>query len=126
MKPYLVTYSFYYNGKLEKVLTNTCLLEKPFHEIHSGTSFDKLWDLKNERPSMIPYEMLESKKGKRVLCHYDKIFNARITPKNCKPWKFTITCLETTLSMKELMYFNTEDVIQYLKERGMTACPILK
>lgn len=126
MKPYLITYSFYYDDKLEKCRTHTQLLDEPFHEEYSGTDFDGLWSLKDEHPSMIPYDMLESKKGKRVLWHYDKLFTGRITPKNCKPWKLTISCYETTLNMKELMNFNTDKVIQYLKERGMTACPILK
>jgi hypothetical protein len=126
MKPYLITYSFYYNGKRERCYAHTELLDEPFHEIYTGDTFDGLWQLKKERPSMIPYDMLESKKGKRVLWHYDKLFTGCITPKNCKPWKLTITCAETTLSMNELMRFDTEKVIQYLKERGMAACPILK
>ena len=125
MKPYLVTYKFYYNDKLEMFRSTTCLLEEPDEKEWSGTDFDGLWDLKKNHLSMIPYEMIESKKGKRALWHYDKLF-ARITPKNCKPWKFTITCLEINIRMNELMNFNTEDVIQYLKERGVTACPILK
>ena len=31
---------------------------------------------------------------------------------------------ETTITMKELMSYNTDKVIQYLKERGITACPM--
>ena len=126
MKPYLVTYHFYYNDKLKKVRTHTQLLDKPFHKIYSGDSFDGLWDLKNEHPSMIPYDMCEFKEGKRFLWPYDRIFTGHITPKNCKPWKLTITSQETTVSMRELMNYSTETVIQYLKDRGMAACPILK
>lgn len=126
MKPYLITYSFYYDDQLEKCRTHTRLLDEPFREEYSGTDFDGLWHLKTEHPSMIPYDACEFKKKKRFLWPYDTLFIGHITPKNCKPWKLTITCAETTISMERLMQFDTESVIQYLKERGMTACPILK
>lgn len=125
MKPYCVTYSFYYDGKLEKTLGTILLLEEPLNEEYSGTDFDGLWGLTHEWSTNIPFERIELKNGKRFLWPYNKIFG-RITPKNCKPWKLVISCRETTLTMKELMWFNTEDVIQYLKERGITTCPILK
>ena len=41
-------------------------------------------------------------------------------------YKFYISSEETKIQMRELMKFNTEDVIQYIKERGMTTCPIFK
>lgn len=67
--------------------------------------------------------MWEFKKGKPFLQFNDALF-ARITPKNCKPWKLVITSKETDISMRELMTFDTEKVIQYLKERGITTCPM--
>ena len=125
MKPYLVRRNFYYDGEIEKTRSTTLLLEKPFHKIYEGESFDGLCDLIKEHGTIIPFEIIKRKNGKRFLWHYDKIFGW-ITPKNIKPWKLTITCAETTLTMKELMWFNSEDVIQYLKERGITTCPIIK
>jgi hypothetical protein len=74
---------------------------------------------------MTPFASYEFKKGERFIQHYDWLFK-KITPKNCKPWKLIISSEETTISMEYLMRFNTEDVIKYLKERGMTAYPILK
>lgn len=125
MKPYLVTYKFYYDDKLENTYSSTQLRDNPYEEEYSGTDFDGLWDLTHKWQMMIPLGMWEFKNGKRFLQHCDWWFK-QITPKNCKPWKFVISSQETSLSMNELMKYNTEKVIQYLKERGMTACPILK
>jgi hypothetical protein len=105
--------------------TNIQLLEASYEAELSGTDFEGFWNLKSDWPSMVPYEMITTKKGKRFLWAYDDIFGI-VTPKNCKPWKFVISSKETTISMERLMRFDTESVIKYLKERGMTACPILK
>ena len=123
MTPYRVTYRFYYDGKLETSHSGIQLLETPKEEEISGNDFDSLWDL-THKWYQIPYNAYEFKKGKRFLEFYNKTFARHVTPKNCKPWKFTITSTETTISMERLMQFNTEDVIQYLKERGMNVCPI--
>lgn len=125
MKPYLVTYSFYYDDELQSSHTYTRLRESPYEEEYTGTDFEGLCDLTYKWQAMIPFNIWEFKKGKRFIQHYDWWFK-NITPKNCKPWKFVITSEETTISMERLMQFDTESVIQYLKERGMTACPILK
>lgn len=125
MKPYLVTYKFYYDGELLREGNYRQLREAPYEEEYSGTDFEGLWNLTNKYSIEIPLGMWEFKKGKRFLQYYGWMFK-QITPKNCKPWKFVITSKEITISMERLMQFDTEDVIQYLKERGMTACPILK
>jgi len=125
MKPYLVTYKFYYNGKCKSIRANTMLCESPGEGMeYSGADFEGLWNLSRKYAWLIPLYVCETKKGKKSLC-IDGELNS-ITPKNCKPWKFVISIQETIISMERLMQFNTEDVIQYLKERGMTACPILK
>lgn len=125
MKPYLITHEFYYDGELKRMETNIQLLETSYEAELSGTDFEGFWNLKSDWLSMVPYEMITTKKGKRCLWAYDEIFGI-VTPKNCKPWKFVISSKETTISMERLMRFDTESVIKYLKERGMTACPILK
>jgi hypothetical protein len=125
MKSYLVTYKFYYDGELLRNRSYKQLREDPYEEEYSGTDFEGLWNLTSERLIDIPLGMWEFKKNKRFLQHYEWLFK-KITPENCKPWKFTITSEETTISMNELMRYDTDKVIQYLKERGMTACPILK
>ena len=125
MKSYIVSYKFYYDNKLLSCRTYTLLRETPREEEYSGADFEGLWDLTNKYSIDIPLNMWEFKKDKRFLQHYDWWFK-KVTPKNCKPWKLTITSKETTISMERLMRFDTEKVIQYLKERGMTACPILK
>ena len=125
MKPYLITYKFYYDGRLIRTRTCTQLCEPPGEDTeYSGTDFEDLWDLTCKWDYLIPLERHENKKGKRYLDLYDQFKG--ITPQNCKPWKFVISSQETTISMNRLMQFDTESVIQYLKERGMTACPILK
>lgn len=125
MKAYLTTYKFYYDNKLMSIRCNTQLQESPYEDEISGTDFDGLWDLTSKWCAMIPLNMWEFKKGKRFLADYDYgLFGRNITPKNCKPWKFTITSEETTISMNRLMSFKSEDVIQYLKERGITTCPM--
>ena len=125
LKAYLVTYTFYYDGELMSQRCSTQIREAPYEEEYSGTDFDGLWDLNNKWCAMTPFNAWEFKKDKKFLQHYDWLFK-KITPKNCKPWKLTITSQETTISMNELMKYNTEKVIQYLKERGITTCPILK
>ena len=40
------------------------------------------------------------------------------------PHKVVTTSIETDITMRELMDFKTELVIQYLKERGITTCPM--
>lgn len=125
LKAYLVSHKFYYDGELLREHYSTQIREAPYEEEYSGTDFDGLWDLYYEWAALIPFNAWEFKKGKRFLQHYEWIFK-KITPNNCQPWKFTITSQETTVSMKELMSYNTDTVIQYLKDRGMTACPILK
>ena len=127
MKAYHVIYDFYYDGKMMSSHHSTQLRETPLEEEYSGTDFEGLWDLTYKWAAIIPLGMWEFKKGKRFLEDYGYgLFGRRITPKNCKPWKLTITSKETTISMERLMQFNPEDVIQYLKERGVTTCPILK
>ena len=125
MKAYLITYEFYYDEELLRSRSYTQLRETPYEEECVGTDFEDLWNLTNERSLDIPLNMWESKKGKRFLQHYEWWLK-KITPENCKPWKFTITSEEISISMDHLMHFDTNKVIQYLKERGMTACPILK
>ena len=123
LKPYRVIHKFYYDGELYRTHISTCLLESPCEEEYSGTDFDSLWDFTYQWSAIIPFGMWEFKKGKRFLQHYNWVCK-KITPNNCKPWKFTITSEETSISMEDLMKYGTETVIQYLKERGITTCPM--
>ena len=125
LKAYLVKFAFYYDGELLSERYSTHIREEPYEEEYSGTDFDGLWDLCQERAALIPFSAWEFKKDKKFLQHYGWVFK-KVTPKNCKPWKFIITSQETTVSMRDLMNYGSETVIQYLKDRGMTACPILK
>ena len=124
LKPYLITYKFYYDGELKDKYYSTKLSEEPYNEEISGTDFEGLWNLVYKY-AFIPIGMWEFRKGHKFLQFHDTIF-ARITPKNCKPYKLVITSEETTITINELIKYDTEKVIQYLKERGMTTCPILK
>lgn len=123
LKSYLITYKFYYNGELKNKYYSTKLIEEPYNEEISGTDFEGLRDLVYKY-GFIPISMWEFRKGHKFLQFNDALF-ARITPKNCKPYKLVITSEETTITMNELMKYDTEKVIQYLKERGMTICHIL-
>lgn len=123
MKAYLTTYKFYYDGELKAEYCSTQLLEAPCAEEISGDDFQGLWGLVYKYACFLRIGMWEFKKGKPFLQFNDALF-ARITPKNCKPWKLVITSKETDISMRELMTFDAEKVIQYLKERGITACPM--
>ena len=40
------------------------------------------------------------------------------------PYKVMTTSIETDITMRELMDLKTDLVIQYLKERDITACPM--
>jgi RNAse (barnase) inhibitor barstar len=48
MKPYLVTYEFYYDNQLQKSRCHTQLREFPLEEEYSGADFDSLWDFLSE------------------------------------------------------------------------------
>ena len=122
LKPYRITYKFYYDGELQHTSICTQLLEVPYEEEISGNDFDGLCKFIHEHSSLTPFNIWEFKRTKFIQ-HYDWLFK-RITPKNCKPWKLVVASKETTISMDRLMSFNSELVIQYLKERGITVCPM--
>ena len=123
MKPYVVTYEFYYNEKLKGSRSITKLLATPSNEEISGSDFNSLWDLYEKYNLLLPFSAWNFKKG-RLLSFYDSLRDIKEWKNNCKPWKFVINSEETTISMNRLMQFNSEDVIQYLKERGITTCPM--
>lgn len=124
LKPYNITYEFYYDGIRENTESHTFLLEESFNEEISGTDFDTLWKLRNEGYWVIDWDRYERKKG-RTFCRRDALFSHVHEWKNdIKPWKIVITSEETTVSMEHLMRFDTDKVIQYLKERGITTCPM--
>jgi hypothetical protein len=126
MKPYNVTYKFYYDGKLENTEHHTLLLEEPLNEEISGTDFDTLWNLRGKGYFVINWARYERKKG-RAFGRWDALFcHVHEWKNDIKPWKIVITSKETTITMQELMKYDTEKVIQYLKERGITTCPIMK
>lgn len=125
MKPYIVTYKFYYDGAHENTEQYTLLLEEPLNEEISGTDFDTLWHLGCDKGYyVISWDRYEKKKG-RAFCRRDAFFcHVHEWKNNIKPWKIVVTSKETTISMDRLMQFNAEQVIQYLKERGITTCPM--
>lgn len=124
LKPYRITHKFYYDGKFETSDSYTTLLEEPIDKEIAGDDFDSLWKLKLEYPWLIPWARYERKKG-RAFGRWDALFcHAREWKNDIKPWKIIVTSEETTVSMERLMKFKTEDVIQYLKERGITTCPM--
>ncbi len=121
MKPYRITYEFYYDGELKDYQTHLQLLDASHDEEISGTDFEGLWNLKLDYGPLVP---LGAWQFKHKFLQFPDAIISRITPKNCKPWKLVISSEETTVSMDRLMQFNSEDVIQYLKERGITTCPM--
>lgn len=125
LKPYNVTYKFYYDGACENIEHATLLLEEPMNTEISGTDFDTLWNLKcNGYSCIINWGRYERKKG-RAFGRWDALFcHVHEWKNDIKPWKIVITSEETTVSMERLMKFKTEDVIQYLKERGIATCPM--
>ena len=124
LKPYRVTYKFYYDGVHENTECDTLLLGEPMEVEYSGADFDSLWDFKCKYPYVIPWLRCERKKG-RALGHWDAFFCRVHEWKNdIKPWKVVVTSEETAISMEELMHHNADSVIQYLKERGITTCPM--
>ena len=125
LKPYKITYKFYYDGARENTESHTLLLEGPINEEISGTDFDTLWKLRCEEGYfVINWARYKRKKG-RAFGRWDSLFcHVHEWKNDIKPWKIVVTSEETTISMERLMEFKTEDVIQYLKERGITACPM--
>lgn len=64
MKPYLVTYKFYYDGELLREGNYRQLREAPYEEEYSGTDFEGLWNLTNKYSIEIPLGMWEFKRAK--------------------------------------------------------------
>ena len=126
MKAYKIKYQIYYDNEAYDGYSDIELRESPRHEEYSGTDFDGLWNLVNKHLHDLAFDVCTTATGKQVMYYRDWPFFKNITRNNCKPWKFVITNEETTISMNQLMQFNADQVIQYLKERGMAACPILK
>lgn len=126
LKIYKVTYKFYYDGVLENTEHDTLLLGEPMETEYSGTDFNSLWKLKLEHPWLVPWSRYERKKGK-ALGRWDALFcHVHEWKNDVKPWKVVITSKETAISMEELMRHNSDSVIQYLKERGIATCLIMK
>ena len=125
LKPYNVTYKFYYDGVLENTECHTFLLEEPLNEEIAGTDFDTLWKLRCEKGYfVINWGRCERKKG-RAFGRWDALFcHVHEWKNDIKPWKIVVASEETTISMARLMKFDTDKVIQYLKERGITTCPM--
>ena len=124
LKPYNVTYKFYYDGVCENTECHTLLLEEPRNEEISGTDFDTLWSLKDDGYWVINWNRYERKKG-RAFCRWDALScHVHEWKNDIKPWTIVVTSEETTVSMERLMKFDTDKVIQYLKERGITTCPM--
>lgn len=124
LKPYKVTYKFYYDGVRENTECHIYLLEEPINKEISGTDFDTLWKLREAGYCVINWAQYERKKG-RTFGRWDALFcHVHEWKNDIKPWKIVITSEETTVSMERLMQFDTDKVIQYLKERGITTCPM--
>ena len=124
LKPYNVTYEFYYDGVRENTKSHTLLLEEPLNGEIPGTDFDTLWKLKNDGYWVINWCQYERKKG-RAFGRWDAFFcHVHEWKNDINPWSIVITGKETNISMERLMQFNTDKVIQYLKERGITTCPM--
>lgn len=123
MKPYKVTYKFYYDGECKEWQIGISLLNSPCNEEITGDSFNSLLELKQKYGAVIPLTLWNHRKGK-ALYWPDSFIGIKEWKNNCKPWKLVISSEETTISMERLMKFDTEKVIQYLKERGITTCPM--
>ena len=124
LKAYKVTYKFYYDGKHEHTERTTLLLGEPMEEEWSGTDFDSLWNFKCKYSCVVPWSRYERKKG-RALGRWDALScHVHEWKNDIKPWRVVATSEEVALSMDELMRHNADSVIQYLKERGITACPM--
>lgn len=120
-----MTYKFYYGRQLQGYQSHVQLLESPdTHDEIYGITFEGLLSIKKQYGSVVPLNIRVSKQGEQYLQFQDALFS-RITAKNCKPWKLIIRSEETDVSMKELMWFDSQEVIQYLKERGITTCPMV-
>ena len=124
LKSYKVTCKFYYDGKFENSDSYIALLEEPINKEISGNDFYTLWNLKIEHPWLIPWSRYERKKG-RAMGRFDTFFcHVHEWKNDVKPYKIVFTSEETTMTMTELMKHDAELVIQYLKERGITTCPM--
>lgn len=124
MDAYKITQVFYYDNELKSSYSFSTITDSPLNKVIKGSDYEGLYKLKQDFPSAIPLQVYTIKR-KQFMQFYDSLFSI-ITHKNCKSWKLEFSSRKIDISMRELMSFNTDDVIKYLKERGITVCPILK
>ena len=123
MQTCLSTFKFFYDDKLKSNLSYTVLCEdsEMTNEILKGNDFNTLWDLLKEI-NFRNILFFETKKG-RIIDDCNKFFGAIYERKNnCKPWRIEISTEEISVNMNQLMYFDSEKVIKYLKDRNMFMC----
>lgn len=124
MDVYRITQDFYYDNELKSSHSFSTITDSPLNKVIKGSDYEGLYKLKQDCPLSVPLQIYTIR-GKQFMQFYDALFSI-ITPKNCKSWKLEISSRKTDISMRELMSYNSDDVIKYLKERGITICPILK
>lgn len=123
METCLITYKFFYDDKLKSRLSHTVLCEdtEMRNETLEGNDFNTLWDLLKE----IDFRnilLYETKRGK-IIDDCNKFFGTIYERKNnCKAWRIEISTEETSVKMNQLMYFDSEKVIKYFKDRNMFMC----
>ena len=123
MQTCLITYKFFYDDKLKSRLSHTTLCEdsEMINEILKGNDFNTLWDLlkKIDFRNILLYE---TKRG-RIIDDCNKFFGTIYERKNnCKSWRIEISTVETSVNMNQLMYFDSEKVIKYFKDRNIFMC----
>ena len=120
MKTCLITYKFFYDSELKSRCSHTALCEDTefINRTLEGHDFNTLWELLEE----INFRnicLCTTKKG-RIIDDANHFFGQIFEKKNnCKYWAIQISTQEKSVSMRELMDFDSEKVIKYFKDRNI-------
>ena len=135
LKAYSVSYKFSINGQTIHIKSDTQLLEENAiikeENFLQGKDFNSLCTaLENKNLHWIfNFSHIGKsffKKEPRVYFFHDFGY-IRYRSNEIQEWKVIKTIRDCNISMQELFDMrDSEKVIQYLKERGISACPILK
>ena len=132
LKTYNNIYKFFWDG--ECVLTNISSMFiqdelglKP-KQIIKGNTFNELCELYMEWPGVIPYSLWSFKKDARIISFFTGVHIPDIkekNPKHMKDFVFTIETKENRASIQKILeYGDSEKAIEYLKQHGMSVCPM--
>lgn len=131
MEFYSIIYSTYHKGHRINWHCGLELLEgEPKNKTYEIT-WENLNEIYTKFGTLIDFNVWNLKKGRKVSFFLDKPFSLKEWEKDVKEWKesdlnitFEIKYEKKNMTLEQILKWpDSNKVIQYLKERGLTICP---